>query len=269
MRWVLIIAILVLCAVESSAQRYYWQSGTKEKKIKNLTIDGGGGFRMYTGDIKTDGSLFNKWKLAYGLGARYQWRPKIGFALELAGRSYEGEKDHGGYEDALDQMTGKLWEGNLTFQYSFLRWEDFTVRQFTDRDPVRKTNGYVGVGFGGALFSSSYTSRMYVKQTVTWVDSITMISTDTTIFVPIDNSGSGGGFGMYVPVVFGMRYRFTPAWSLGFEMQYHVYITKNIDALATKKYDGMFTAFARVGYTFGQKKRQGDVKKFSKKGKGR
>ena len=224
---------------------------------------------MYTGDIKTDGSLFNKWKLAYGLGARYQWRPKIGFALELAGRSYEGEKDHGGYEDALDQMTGKLWEGNLTFQYSFLRWEDFTARQFTDRDPVRKTNGYVGVGFGGALFSSSYTSRMYVKQTVTWVDSITMISTDTTIFVPIDNSGSGGGFGMYVPVVFGMRYRFTPAWSLGFEMQYHVYITKNIDALATKKYDGMFTAFARVGYTFGQKKRQGDVKKFSKKGKGR
>ena len=224
---------------------------------------------MYTGDIKTDGSLFNKWKLACGIGARYQWRPKIGFGLELAGRSYEGEKDHGGFEDAIDKMTGKLWEGNLTFQYSFLRWEDFTVRQFTERDPVRKTNGYVVVGFGGSLFSSSYTSRMYTKQTFTVVDSVTMISSDTTLFTPVDNSGSAGGFGMYVPVLFGMRYRFTPAWSLGFEMQYQVYITKNIDALASKKYDGMFNIFARLGYTFGQKKRQGDVKKFSKKGKGR
>jgi hypothetical protein len=72
---------------------------------------------------------------------------------------------------------------------------------------------------------------------------------------------------MYVPVVLGARYRFSPRLSLGVELTRQFYITKNIDALATKKFDGMGTLFLRMSYTFGQKTKKGEAKKVTKKGK--
>jgi hypothetical protein len=258
------ITILFLIGLinSSNAQSYYWQSGTKGKKIQNLSLDGGVGLRMYFGDIQQKGSIFNKPKLAYGIGVRYQMRPKLGFALNLEGRGYEGNAEHGGFPDAIDQMTGKLWGGHLVVQYSWLKWVDFTRKMFTDRDPVTKINLYTGVGFGGALFTASYSSRTYKTQTLK--DSL---GQDSIVFSPVDASGSAGGFGMYVPVVLGARYRFSPRLSLGVELTRQFYITKNIDALATKKFDGMGTLFLRMSYTFGQKTKKGEAKKVTKKGK--
>lgn len=254
--------LFVLLVLNSSAQSYYWQSAGKTKKIQNLSVDGGGGLRMYFGDIQQKGSVFNKPKLAYGIGVRYQMRTKLGFALNLEGRSYEGNAEHGGFADAVDKMTGKLWGGHLMVQYSWLKWEDFTRKQFTDRDPVTKINMYMGLGFGGALFNSSYSSRKYSTQTFT--DSL---GRDSSVFVPVDASGSAGGFAMYVPVSLGVRYRFSPSLSLGMELVRQFYITKNVDALATKKFDGMGTAMLRLNYSFGQKKPKGNAKSVGKKRK--
>ena len=69
---------------------------------------------MYSGDIQQKGALFNPLKLAYGLGVRYQYRPKLGFALHAAGRGYKGTANHGGLPDALDEMNGKMWEHPAT-----------------------------------------------------------------------------------------------------------------------------------------------------------
>lgn len=255
-------SILLLLTLISYSQGYYWQSGTKEKKIKNLTIDGGVGLRMYFGDIQQKGSVFNPVKIGYGIGVRYQMRPRLGFNLELEGRGYKGKAEHGGYVDAIDEMTGKLWGGHFLVEYSWLSWEDFTRKQFTDRDPVTKTNMYLGLGFGGALFASSYTSRTYKT-----VNSIDSLGKKVVTNFPVDNSNAAAGFAMYIPVSFGGRYRFKPNLSLGLEFQRHFYITKSVDALATKKFDGMGTMMLRLGYTFGQSKRKGDTKKVTKKGK--
>jgi hypothetical protein len=254
--------LILFVSLGSMGQGYYWQSGSKQKKIQNLTLDAGLGLRMYFGDIQQKGSVMNPVKIGYGLGVRYQMRPNMGLALQLEGRGYKGKAEHAGYVDAVDEMNGKLWGGHLMFQYSWLRWEDFTRKQFTDRDPVTKTNMFLGVGFGGALFASSYNSRTY--STVTVVD-----STGKKIITnfPVDASNAAAGFAMYVPVVLGGRYRIKPNVFVGLELQRHFYLTKNVDALASKKFDGMGTMTVRLGYTFGQNKRTGDTKKVSKKGK--
>lgn len=245
------------------SQSYYWQSAGKGPGfVHNISVDGGVGARMYFGDIQQKGAVFNKPKFAYGLGVRYQMRPRLGFGLQLEGRGYEGNAEHGGFPDAVDKMTGKLWGGHVSVQYSWLKWEDFTRKQFTDRDPVTKTNVFVGTGFGGAIFSSSYTSRTYKTQIFT-----DTLGQDSTGYIPVDASGSAGGFGMYVPVMIGGRYRFSPRLYAAIELTRQIYITKNVDALATKKFDGMGTATVRIGYTFGQNKRKGDAKKVTKKGK--
>lgn len=261
MRILLLIIIVVGLQVEANAQGYYWQSGTKEKIWKNFTVDAGVGGRMYFGDIQQKGAIFNPIKLAYGAGVRYQWRPRFGFTANFEGRGYRGKAEHGGFPDAIDEMTGNLWGGNVQAEFSWLRWEDFTKRQFTDRDPVRKTNMFIGAGFGVSMFTASYSSRTYTRQVVT--DSL---GRDTTLFTPVDASGSSGGIGMYVPVTLGGRYRFSPRLCLGFEFQRQIYITKNIDAYPSKGYDGMGLFLVRLGYTFAQNKRKGDAKKIGKKG---
>ncbi|GAB4380492.1 MAG: hypothetical protein Kow0075_11800 [Salibacteraceae bacterium] len=255
-------ALLIWFALDSRGQGYYWQPGVKERKIKNLSVDAGAGFRMYFGDIQQKGSVFNPMKFAYGAGLRYQFNPRLGVAGTFAGRGYKGQADHGGFPDAIDQMTGQLWEGNVTIQYSWLAWEDFTRRQFTERDPVTKINLYIGAGFGGSMFSASYTSRKYKTHVVT--DST---GRDSTFFTPVDRQGSAAGFGMYVPVVGGFRYRIRPQWYVGFEFQRHIYISKNIDALVSKNRDGMATMMIRVGYTFGQRKKLADYRVKTKKTK--
>lgn len=255
MRILLLIVALLALVLETDAQGYFWQSTAKKRHYKYLTVDGGPGLRMYYGDVQQPGALFNKVKVAYGLGVRYQWRTRVGFAAQFGGRGYAGKREHGGFPDAIDEMTGSLWEGQLHINYSWLKWEDFTQRHFTERDPVTKINAYVGTGFGGSQFTASYTSRTY--QVATAQDSL---GNDSIYTYPVDNSGSSAGVGIFVPVVFGMRYRFTPAWSLGAEWQYHFYISKNLDALATNKYDGMATVMVRLGYSFGQTKRKGNMK---------
>lgn len=247
-----LIYILLLSLFVSStadAQGYFWESGSKTKRSKYISVDGGVGMRMFSGDIQQRGSLFNPMKFAYGVGARYQWSPHAALALQLGGRRYAGKREFGGFPDAIAEMNGSLWEGDLMFQYSILRWEDFTKRMFTDRDPVRKGNVFVGVGAGGALFNSSYNQRTYSTQTVT--DSL---GNDTTLSTPVDVSGGGSGFVFRVPVTFGIRYRFTPSISLGFEAQYHVYFNDNLDGVQRKNNDGMTLFMVKLGYSFGQDK---------------
>lgn len=241
--------MLLVLSTSAIAQGYFWESGTKTKRSKYITVDGGLGLRMYSGDIQSKGSLFNPMKIAYGVGARYQFSPHAAIALQLAGRRYAGRANYGGFPDAVAEMNGSLWEGDLMFQYSILRWEDFTKRMFTDRDPVRKGNVFIGVGAGGALFNGSYNQRVYRSQTV--VDSL---GNDSTFFTPVDASGSGSGFAIRIPIVFGMRYRFSPSLSLGFETQYHLYFNDNLDGLQRSNNDGMTLFMLKLGYSFGQDK---------------
>ncbi|MEQ9187001.1 MAG: hypothetical protein RLP15_04650 [Cryomorphaceae bacterium] len=250
----LLILFLLLSAMEASAQGYFWQSGQKKQHYKYLSVDAGLGLRMYSGDIQQKGALFNPLRFAYGIGARYQYRPRLGFALHAGARGYKGKADHGGFPDALDDMSGKLWEFSLMTQFSILRWEDFTQRMFTDRDPVRRMNVFLGVGAGGALFNASYTSRKYV--TKVFQDTL---GRDSMSFVPIDNSGSGAGFAFHVPVVLGGRYRFNPSWFMSFELHYDVYFSDNLDGLKRGRNDGMGLAIVKVGYAFGQPKKKGTI----------
>gem|GEM_PF-381510 len=266
-RGLFVIVLMLICSAAFS-QRYYWQSQPGKKKLyKYITVDGGVGLRMYFGDIQQPGAVFNKPKLAYGLGVKYQWRPRLSLAAQFEGRGYKGYREHGGYPDALDQMDGKLWGGHMSVNFHWLKWEDFSSRSFTDRDPVTKGSAYIGAGFGGSMFTASYTSRVYEKMTVTYTDTVTMRDTSVTDFFPVDNSGSAGGFGMYVPIVFGVNYRFNPSLHIGYEMMYQLYINKNLDALATKKFDALFPMMVRVGYTFGQAKRKGEMKLKKKSGR--
>lgn len=240
-----------------------WNTSSKPNRWKHLSVEAGVGGRMYFGEIQKKGSLFNPIKLTYGAGVRYQFTPRLGAALQVEGRGYKGKAVHGGHPDALDEMNGQLWGGHIMGQFSILRWEDFTRRQFTERDPVTKINTFVGAGFGMAQFSASYTSRTY--QVITQRDSL---GNDTATFsFPVDASGSAAGMAPYVPVVFGFRYRFKPVFSLGFEYQRHIYIAKNVDALATKKFDNMGTLTVRASYTFGQGKKIGNARRITRKGR--
>lgn len=257
----LLVASLLSLSASVWAQGYYWESASKKKRAPYYSFDLAGGLRQYHGDIQNKGSLFNPLKPAYGLGVRYQFNPRWGTALQLSGRGYAGKADRGAAADAVDQMQGKLWDGNLSAQFNWLRWEDFNQRSFTERDPVTKLNLFVGTGFGASLFNSSFTSRYY-KSTVL-KDSL---GKDTgSISIAIDNSGSAGGVGLYVPATLGFRYRFNPSWHLGFEFQHQFYLTKNVDALSSKKSDAMSTFMVRLGYTLAQKKRAGKVKARPKK----
>lgn len=198
-------------------------------------------------------------KIAYGLGVRYQATPRWGFALHGAGRGYKGKAEHGGFPDAIDEMEGKLWEGSAMVQFSWLRWEDFTKRNFTDRDPVTKANAFIGVGIGASMFSGSFTSRRYnVSMTK---DSL---GRDSAVYTPIDNSGSGSGVGIHIPLTFGVRYRFNPHWSLSAESQYHLYISDNLDGLQRGANDGMGVILIKLGYTFGQDKKKANLGKTPK-----
>src|SRR5688572_23176026 len=181
--------LLLFAANVLLAQGYYWQSASKKKHINYLSVEGGGGLRMYFGDIQQQGQLFNKPKLGYQFGARYQWKPRLGLALQLGGRAYQGNIRYA-YPGATAHLDGKLWEGQFVIQFNWLKWEDFRVRMFTDRDPVTKINSYIGAGFGGSLFNASYTSN-YISSADTLVGEY--------------EAGSAGGFGMYVPVEFGIR----------------------------------------------------------------
>jgi len=262
MRGFILLVSLISLAINAGAQGYFWQSAPEEKKSKNWSIDAGVGTRVYYGDIQTKGSLFNKVKLAYGIGGRYQFSPRLGLALSAAGRGYAGHANHGGFPDAVGDMTGKLWQGSLQVQYSWLKWEDFTRRSFTERDPVTKGNAYLAAGFGGSLFSASFTDRTYKTQI--FKDSL---NRDSIVKIAVDKGDPANGFGMYVPVVLGFRYRFTPVWSLTLETQYQFYITKNIDGLASKKFDKMLYSTVRLGYTFGQTRKKGAAKAPKRKGK--
>ena len=76
---------------------------------------------MYFGDIQKDGAVYNPVKLAYGVGVRYQMRPRLGFVIEGEGRKYRGKAEHGGFPDAIDEMEGSLWGGHVAVQYSWLK----------------------------------------------------------------------------------------------------------------------------------------------------
>ena len=89
---IIVILLFLGLSLPSISQGYYWQSGSKEKKLKNLSVNGGVGLRMYFGDIQKKGSVFNKPKLAYGIGVRYQMRPKFGLSLGLEGRGMKGRQ---------------------------------------------------------------------------------------------------------------------------------------------------------------------------------
>lgn len=250
----LLLMFLLLTAAESLAQGYFWQSGQKKQHYRYLSADAGVGLRMYSGDIQQKGSLFNPLKFAYGLGVRYQYRPRLGFALHAGARGYKGKAEHSGFPDALDEMNGKLWEFSVMTQFSILRWEDFTQRMFTDRDPVRRMNVFVGVGAGGALFNGSYTSRKYRTEVLQDTAGF-----DSTAFIPSDYSGSGAGFAFHVPVVFGGRYRFNPSLFMSFEAHYDVYFSDNLDGLQRGRNDGMGLFIVKLGYALGQTKRKGSI----------
>ena len=265
MKQLVLILFIVFAYFQADAQGYFWQSGGKPKRYKYLTVDGGIGLRMFSGDIQQRGSLFNPMKLAYGVAVRYQMSPHFAPELQLAGRGYRGKAEFGGYPDAVAEMNGTLWEGDLVFQYSILRWEDFTKRMFTDRDPVRKGNVFIGAGAGAALFNSSFSQRTYNTQN--FVDSL---GNDTSFALPVDLSGGGSGFAFRVPVVFGARYRFTPSVSLGFQLQYHLYFSDNLDGVERKNNDGMTLFMVKLGYSFGQDKtaaRMGRTPRQQRKGK--
>lgn len=260
MRRILFIStLLLLISTIVQAQGYYWGSAGKTKRLKNLTVDGGLGLRMYSGDIQQRGSLFNPLKIAYGLGVRYQTSERLGFALNGAGRGYKGTAEQGaGFPDAMEEMNGKLWEGNLTVQFSILKWTDFTRRQFTDRDPVTKGNVFIGVGGGAALFNGSYSSLRYATG-----NALDSLGRDSSFTYPVSTSGSGSGVGFYVPIVFGARYRFDPMWSLSAVMNYHMYFTDNLDGLQRGKKDAMTLFMVKLGYTFGQNKKKANIGKTS------
>ena len=207
---------------------------------------------MYVGDIQQRGALFNPMRLAYGLGLRYQSTPRFALALHAAGRGYKGKASHGGFPDALDEMSGKLWEASVMAQFSVLKWEDFNRRMFTERDPVTKGNVFLGVGAGGTLFNASFTSRVYRPRVFS-----DTAGNDSTVYLPTDLSGSGAGFAFHVPLVFGARYRFTPSVSLGLEMHYQLFFSDNIDGLVRNNNDGMGLIMLKLGYSFGQTKKKG------------
>lgn len=246
--------ILLISSGDSLAQGYFWQNGQKKQNWRYIAIDGGIGLRMYSGDIQQKGGLFNPMRFAYGLGARYQYRPHWGFNLHFAGRGYKGKADRGGFPDALDEMTGKLWEFGLGVQYSILRWEDFTKRSFTDRDPVRKANVFIGVGGGASLFNASYTSRRYTTEILQDTN-----GRDSTAFNPVDASGSGAGFAFSVPITFGVRYRFNPSVYMAFEATYSLYFSDNLDGLQRGRNDGMTLLHLKIGYLLGQSKKKGQI----------
>ena len=236
MRLLLLIALLGCLCTGLSAQGYYWQGTKKKQYIKYLTVEAGPGVRMYFGDVQQSGSNLNKIRIGYQLGLRYQLRPRWGIALKLGGRGYRGEKTLG-LPGAYNRMTGKLWEGMVTGQFSWVPWEDFNIRQFTERDPVSKSNLYVGLGVGGSQFSASYVTNY--------------ISGDS--LVSEFEGGSASGIAIFVPFSFGFRYRFDPTWSLGFEMTYFMYFSDKIDAFERQRRDSMGMFLVKLGYSFGQK----------------
>ena len=180
----LIILSISLCAFTSGAQSYYWQNAGKKSHLKYLTVGGGIGGRMFFGDVQTTGQLFNKVKMAYQVDLRYQQTRHIGYSIQMGGRKYRGLKEFA-YPGSFEEMNGGVWEGELMFQFNWLKWEDLSVHKFAGYDPVVNINSYIGIGAGGSLFSSSFESN-YTS------------SSDSLLTVNIENSASG--FGFYVPV---------------------------------------------------------------------
>ena len=253
----IISVVFLLASISLHAQGYYWKNAGKKKYIQNLTVDAGLGLRMYSGDIQQRGSLFNPMKFAYGLGVRYQVNERFGFTLNGAGRGYKGIAEQGeGFPDAMEEMNGKLWEGNVTVQFSILKWTDFTKRQFADRDPITKGNVFIGVGGGAGLFNGSYSSLRYAT-----AKALDVLGNDSNYTYLVSTSGSGSGFGFYVPIVFGARYRFDPMWSLGLEMNYHMYFSDNLDGLERGQKDAISLFMLKLGYTFGQNKKKANIGK--------
>ncbi len=237
MRSVLLILLFAALGTSVCAQGYYWQGAKKKQRYRNVSLDVGPGLRMYFGDVQQSGSRFNKINLAYQLGARYQMRPKWAIALKLGGRGYRGERQYG-LSGSYARLTGKLWEGALTCQFSWIAWEDFSIRQFTERDPLAKSNAYIGLGLGGSQFSASYVTNYLAAS-----DSL------VTEF----EGGSASGIALFVPVTIGYRYRFDPSWNFGFELTYYSYFSDKIDAFERQRRDSMGVFYVKLGYTLGQK----------------
>lgn len=234
---VFIVCLLVMGSAESFSQSYYWQGGKKKQNYRYLSFDAGLGTRMYFGDIQTSGSQFNKIKLAYELGGRFQFKKRWAVGANLGGRGYKGEKQFG-LPGAYSKMDGKLWSGSVSCQFSWLPWEDFSIKQFTSRDPISKSNLFLGLGIGASQYNASYVSN-YVAAG----DSI----------VAEFQGGSASGIAVFIPFTFGYRHRFNPSWNLGFELTYYTYLSDKIDAFERQGRDSMGAFYIKAGYTLGQK----------------
>lgn len=229
-----------MCNCTVFAQSYYWQGGKKEPFYKKLTVSAGVGQRMFFGDVQKTGSLFNKTNLAFDIDGRYQWKKRWGLNLQLAGYKFRGLKTFA-YPGSEMTMTGSIWQGAAMVQFNVLQWIDYNKGTFYGFDPVVKFNTYVAAGAGGGLFSSSFNSNY--------------VSSQDTIITNYE-SGSAGGFGFYVPVEFGFRYRIKPAWYVGLRLQYQLFFTDKLDAVERSLDDRMGMMMLRVGYSFGQRKRR-------------
>ena len=225
---------ILFCALTSNAQSYYWQSAGKKSRLKYLTVGGGIGGRMYFGDVQPTGQIFNKVKMAYQVDLRYQQTRHIGYSIQMGGRKYKGYKAFA-YPGSYQEMNGGVWESQIMFQYNWLKWEDLSIHKFAGYDPVVNINSYIGIGAGGALFSSSFESN-YTS------------SSDSLLTVNIENNASG--FGFYVPVEFGIRYRLNPSISLNIEFQYQIYFTDKLDAVERSLNDRMGLVILKLGYSF-------------------
>lgn len=239
MRPILILVISVFCFCQiGNTQGYYWLGQKKKDWKKKLTLSVGPGVRMFFGDIQQPNSQFNKVKVAYQADLRYQFNSKWATSLQLGGRGYNGYREYPkptGYAE----LSGNLWEFQLLAQYSLIPWEDFTRRQFTSRDPIAKWNAYVGLGAGGVQFNSSFTANYNISNSK----------------IVSDYTQGASGFEFFVPIQFGVRHRFDPTWSIGFEMTFQKFFTDELDAVVQGAQDNMGTFMVKLGYSFRQKGR--------------
>lgn len=240
MKKLLLFLGILLLSISLQAQSYYWQQGKKDPFYKYLSFSGGVGQRMFFGDVQKTGSLFNKTKLAFDFDARYQWRTRWGFNIHAAGWKYEGLKTFA-YPGSEMVMNGSVWQGAAMVQFNILQWVDFNKASYYGFDPVVKFNTYIATGAGGGIFNSSYSSN-YVPSQDTLIDNY--------------SEASAGGFGFYVPVEFGVRYRFKPAMHIGMRVQYQLFFTDRLDALERSLDDRMGLLMIRFGYSLGQKKKR-------------
>lgn len=238
-KWPFVLLLIGCMPIAASAQGYYWESGSQKKWLSYVTMEAGGGYRMFAGDIQQPNTLFNKLKPGYMGGIRYQPKPHIGFALQGGGRAYRGYREFA-YPDSYEEMNGKMWRGQLVFQYNWLQWYDFNLRSFTSLDKANTFNSFLATGGGAGMYNASYQSN-YIREM------------DTTTAVAYQG-GASNGVAFFIPVVVGARLRITTKWHLGLEGQYDFFLTDQLDgADRGKRRDGMFSILLKFGFSFGQR----------------